>query len=294
MANDINTAASELNKLKKSELIDIILTGNIPEQVSLNEEIRKTISEKATYSETIEVKTSENEVSGCDNKVCLALMKFKNEQIEMLQQIVKVQEKRAIDQELIINLLNSFENKPKAKLQETVKYVNVDTEKRTTSDPKSKDNRRALYSQAVTQTNTAAVSVKATPTSIEKEHGEIVNKNILSTENNEWKTQKKRKKPIFGTATETQIKGSMKYADFHVYRIQPKTEEEDLINYLKAQGIATVKCCKMISKHPEEYASFKVSIPQDYTEKIQDPSTWPQYACINRFLGHLAKKKQET
>lgn len=294
MANDMNTAASELNKLKKSELIDIILTGNIPDQVSLNEEIRKIISVKSTSKETIEVETSENEVSGCDNKVCLALSKYKNEQIVMLQQIVSVQEKRAIDQELIISLLNISENRTKPNLQESVKYVNVDKEKRTDIKQKLKENRSALYSRAVAQTNAAAVSVKEIPTSIEDQQGEINNENIRKTENNEWKIQKKRKKPIYGTATETQIKGSMKNMDFHVYRIQPDTEEEDLTKYLKLQGIATVKCCKMVSKHPEEYASFKVSVPQDYTEKIQDPSIWPQYTCINRFLGHLAKKKQDT
>lgn len=289
MASDV---VNELNKLKKSELIDIILTGNIPEQISLSEEIRKSLCVKTNNLESKQEESPESEVSDCNNKICLALCRFKNDQIEMLQQIVRIQEKRAIDQELIINLLNNSGDRPVEKIQESVKHTN---NTRINSNAKTNDNRSASYSEAAKLTTTTAVKLKESSSRIENKQAKVnFNENKTIEDNSEWKTQKQKKKPIYGTAKETQIKGSMKYSDFHVYRIAPQTTAEDLTEYLKSQGIASVKCLEMDSKHPEEYTSFKVSVPQDYVDKIQNPDTWPQYACVNRFFGRLVKKKQET
>lgn len=113
-----------------------------------------------------------------------------------------------------------------------------------------------------------------------------------------WKTvsrQRKRVPVIFGSSNEdTAIKAAVKYSHYHVYRLQPNIKCEQLEMHLKNKNIDNVKCTKITSKHPDEYSSFKVTVPARYENIIQDPATWPQDVCINRFLARLWKENKVT
>lgn len=284
MACDTSAVVNELNKLKKSELIDIIITGKLPEQICENEEIKKMLNLKQWQLEP----ACQTKVSKCKNKLCLTTIEFKNEQIKMLKRMSEIQEQRASDQELIITLLKDKINTSKQKLQVPAKNENQNNGNQK-QDSSNENN--ALYKEVVQQSLSSKKIEKDTT-------HEVENKQVKMAENtmkkDGWVTQQRRKKPIYGTATNTQIKASIKYIDFHVYRLEPQTTEEEVKNYLQSNEITTVKCAKMISKYPEEYASFKVSVPENLADKIQHPDTWPRHTCINRFLDRLAKKRQET
>lgn len=127
---------------------------------------------------------------------------------------------------------------------------------------------------------------------------EVVNDNDVVTPtkhdgNGEWEFQRRRQrkvKPIVGNATNTSIQGVAKHVDFHVYRLDPKATRDDVISHLGSMGITNVRCERMQAKYPDEYSSFKVSIPAGKIEDFKKPEMWPEYVCINRFFQNLSKR----
>lgn len=122
--------------------------------------------------------------------------------------------------------------------------------------------------------------------------------NTSSKDNNagQWQTvtrknskSSKRLNSIYGTGKDTTIKGAMKYSHFHVSGLEPAVTQEDVINYLKGKNIDSVKCEKLNSKRPDEYASYKLSVPVQYKEQIKTPDTWPLNVRVNPFLFRLAQ-----
>lgn len=88
------------------------------------------------------------------------------------------------------------------------------------------------------------------------------------------------------------IKGAERFSNFHVFRLEPGLHLEKLSAYLESKDVVVDACVPMVSKHPEQYSSFKITVRSKYSEKIMDPTTWPEEVCINRFLMHLSKKDQ--
>ncbi|KAI4458031.1 hypothetical protein MML48_7g00018357 [Holotrichia oblita] len=145
--------------------------------------------------------------------------------MDTLNKLIEVHEKRAKDQELIINLLKSDSNIPK---NSQYVFIKNNKENKTNDDG-------ALYSNVAKQSpiNTKKSSSPATEYTDIKQHNN--SEDTTNPGNNEWITQRKRRRPIYGTATETQIKASVKYVDFHVYRLEPQISEQ-LTHYLQSKG----------------------------------------------------------
>lgn len=111
-------------------------------------------------------------------------------------------------------------------------------------------------------------------------------------------TRKKRytkpKAPLIrGTAEDSVIRGVMKYAYLHAYRLDPTLKAENVKNCLLSKNIGTVMCEQLNSKYPEEYSSFKVSLPAEKVEEARNPSLWPTGVCIDHFLLHLGQNKAQ-
>ncbi|KAK9717333.1 hypothetical protein QE152_g23787 [Popillia japonica] len=80
---------------------------------------------------------------------------------------------------------------------------------------------------------------------------------------------------IHGTAANTELKGAIKHAYLHVYRLDKDTSVNDIQGYLKSKNFKDIICEKLASKHPDEYASFKISVPITILEEIKSPNLWP-------------------
>lgn len=112
-----------------------------------------------------------------------------------------------------------------------------------------------------------------------------------------WEFPRRRKytrtRAIYGKAVEeTTFKGVTKYIDYHVYRLPPEFMEQDVIEYLNSKGIQDIKCQKMISRYPEEYSSFKVSVSFKQDKVFRNPLIWPEFCVINRFLEKISQKSK--
>ncbi|KAK9754986.1 hypothetical protein QE152_g786 [Popillia japonica] len=79
----------------------------------------------------------------------------------------------------------------------------------------------------------------------------------------------------------------------NVYRkLDKDTSVNDIQGYLKSKNFKDIICEKLASKHPDEYASFKISVPITILEEIKSPNLWPVGTCIDRFLLNLGQKKR--
>lgn len=100
------------------------------------------------------------------------------------------------------------------------------------------------------------------------------------------KNKRRNQNTITGTAQGTNLKGVKQYRHFHLYRLSPETTTKDIIDYLKTQNI-DAKCEKLVSKYPDEYSSFKLSVEESHQIAIENTQLWPAGARINRFLFRL-------
>lgn len=114
--------------------------------------------------------------------------------------------------------------------------------------------------------------------------------NDWKTVNYKGKTKNKKNTAIYGTTENTSIKGVHSYIHYHVCKLEPTVRAEDIIEYLKEKNILNVKCEKITSRRPDEYSSYKVSVPYIYKENILDPQLWPANVCINPFLLRLLER----
>ncbi|CAG9820029.1 unnamed protein product [Phaedon cochleariae] len=108
-------------------------------------------------------------------------------------------------------------------------------------------------------------------------------KEILDLENKEgdddgWEKvvnrrmpRKSRKFVVGGNEENTGVTTIAKYTSLHVTRLNPSTEPDDLKKILMA-NFPEVTCEKHQSKHPELYASMKVTIKQEHFAKA-----WKRY-----------------
>lgn len=116
----------------------------------------------------------------------------------------------------------------------------------------------------------------------------------------DWETQRSQRRQIRRNKdlivgkmkNDALFKGVTKYDNYHVFNCEPNLTPEQLKSYLIDDvKIPEVDCQKMDSKHPERYSSFKVSVPNNYTNDLINPEIWPEYVCINKFENRFLRAK---
>lgn len=96
----------------------------------------------------------------------------------------------------------------------------------------------------------------------------------------------KANKPVVGELSEggnCRLKPAVNYDHWHLYRLDPRTTEEDVVDYLKLE-FPEVLVDKLKSRNPDVYASFKVSVSGQNRDNIRKPTLWPRGVRINRFF----------
>nr|CAI5832895.1 unnamed protein product [Callosobruchus analis] len=99
----------------------------------------------------------------------------------------------------------------------------------------------------------------------------------------EVRPKHKRRNIVVGKNEKSAIKGTPKITYLHVYRVSPNTTADDMLNMLKPK-FPEATCELLNSKHPEEYASFKVGLYESHFEAAMNPEVWPTGTYVNRFL----------
>lgn len=93
------------------------------------------------------------------------------------------------------------------------------------------------------------------------------------------------RKEIVGTnMTNTNIKTIAKLGHLHVYRMHPDTSEANLTEFLSDTAPDIPFNCVLLNKQ-KHTASFKVSYPLNFNDKVYDDKIWPAGAAIRRFIA---------
>lgn len=114
------------------------------------------------------------------------------------------------------------------------------------------------------------------------------------TNGEEWKvvnhrpTGKRRKALVVGSSPDsTSVEGLDKCKASHVSNLRPDTTEENLHNFLK-QNFSIVICEKLVSRYPEHYSSFNLSISSSDYEEALDSANCPNKVNVHH-LFHRSK-----
>ena len=80
---------------------------------------------------------------------------------------------------------------------------------------------------------------------------------------------------------------------FHVTNWHPDTLEIDLDQYLKAFS-SQIRVEKLNSRRPQDYASFKISVPISEAQKLMLPEIWPVGIRVNQFFQSRNGKPRQS
>lgn len=259
--------SSELSKLKKEYLIDIILTKKIPVGVTVTQEVRDFIENNEKDAFLDSESHNHNIVEGNLQNVT-ELFTLRNElkilqtELKCAQKIQTGLEKTIGDKEVIIELLNRNQNiKYKQFTDEKINNVATLTEKSRKSEAKFE---LSSQSKSVLGMNNEPTTKKNIP----KDTKETVKKpTITGTENSQGS---------FTSAT--------RRAWLHVSRAGNHVKEEDIVDHLTKKFPRSEFHVQMQPKREDASSvSFKVGADFSLLDELNKPETWPEGIDVKRF-----------
>lgn len=301
MADGVDTSVVDaLNKLRKSELVEIIITKKVPMSCTsdlLSDFVNKLYNSEE-FHDTTDVLSLEGKI-GCDKTPCLEY-KLKCEYTEKAIDYQKVLichlEKRIVDLEHIISLIKDKQNTNKNS-DDTVKSVQTTTSVSAVLKQPSHKNgtteNNNMYADIVKKMPAKTTSDKMVNLQTQtrsQEYEKTINKDMKISEKNssyrqQTSKQNKQTKQIIGTSniSVSTIKTVPKMGYVYVSRLDRDTTTVELENHLKHTAPDVRFIIELIRK-TNISSSFKISFPLDFVQLIYDPSIWPEGAGVKRYF----------
>lgn len=292
---------TELLRLKKDQLVDIIIGRKVPEVVNLSEKLRDYISNG--FSQHFQGSV-EDSSSSCDdnlqnvgsNMVVESKLKLANLEIKYLKEACDRLEKVIEDKERIITLLDSNLNYDNENHNIThqevssgvadVKKISDALVKRKMPNTKKEKNVKTVSEKpeaASNEENKAPPSVISESPNEDEVNGkwsDVVRKKRTNRERN-------MKKVCFGTKATGQdvtIQGAIRRQWIYVGRIAGKqVSEHEIKNYLKevpGNELIIVKKLNTLGQN----SAFSIGLPSEESRKlVYDSSFWPEGIILRDF-----------
>lgn len=294
---------SELNKLKKPELISLIvhkrLPGNVVSDVlskfleggdveggiGLNSSSPEILPGSGAWS----VSHGDCAVPDCIRAKCIA--EYSAKELSSKEEVLCLLKKRVSDLESIIDLMKTKNpRKPSHNPPSLSDFESQDTNSNAFSalftDYSKKSSAEVVRQTSVNNkqgdnTDNARSVISGMPGSVNKPR--VLNKSVVR-DNSGNKPGKRSQVAVYGSKCDLgDIKGVPRMGYVHVSKLDPETTADSVSRYLD-QIVPNCKCEMLDSRFPEIYSSFKVSVPLDDVDKIMNPSVWPTGVRLNRFF----------
>lgn len=300
---------SELNKLKKPDLVHLIIHKKLPANL-VSDVISKFMqanSEKdingpdSGFSEVDATDRSLPASGGnnCENPSCIRAKcsaEFGAREIQSRDDLVYHLKKRISDLESIIDLLKSTNSRKTMHNMPSSDESVVRQSRSVVPSSLIKETDKRSVAEVVRRTTTNLGQDKHDTEQSSNRQSDNVNKSRLITsevrvasgDNLKGALSKNVKKRmqdiIYGSKCDaSEIKGIPRVGYLHVSRLDPKTTADSVSNYL--DQITPGCSCEMLnSKFPNIYSSFKVTVSLEDISKIMNPLVWPTGVRINRFF----------
>lgn len=290
---DVNVLVKELSKLKKDEIIEIMVFKKLPSNCA-SVVIKSFVSNpKTNLTQTSEQNQTQSDDKNRDTE-------SDRYELEMLRKLCKHLEKRAQEQEDLIFLLKQTTGmKICSENQKKTTNNNIAThaqQEPSTSTKPNKNNFTEKYSEislkqtSVTQKTETGIEYQQpnknnnnneTGNSNKKGDSIVGRSSHIGINNNNFSY---RRKPLIGnkTNTPTGIEVLPKYGYLHVYRCGPKVTCEELQRELNNSAPDIQFKCEKWNK-TEYSSSFKVSFPIEKVKDVYNPDIWPAGLAVRRF-----------
>ena len=306
---------AELNKLKKTELIDFIINKKLP--VSISNSVLKEFSENY-YENSSSIEKKEeilqealSDTTECTNMACVRTSfgyQSKVSELQSINKLVMQMEKRLQDQEDIIALLKckTSRNNLNSIQTETPNATSSSSNFNLVTDNNNKKNGQSTATArpaSTEKTLTSAVNellkgkqqTQHRPWQKTFKHKNSTNQNnpifSQSQVQNAIKNAQTNvlnkyvgKKPVIGNNSSSSIKTVPKKGYLHVYRINADTQENDLTAHLKRVASHIDFKCIKLQKQNTLSSSFRVEFPISCCKEVYNPNLWPQGAAVKRFI----------
>lgn len=279
----VSSVNSELNKLTKQLLIDIIISGKVSCEVPKN--INYKIIEDFLNEQRNNLCKLNNETHNLnyssETDQQLKEISIHNEYLNKLNYHL---EKRIGEQEQLMLLL-----KENISLAGNAKSKPPVTSTNTMSNSNSQEN-------SYRQTNTSRQSTAAPSASIPKHSSVNKQKSDMSPKpkNNEFLRNKNKaddstktihKQKVTGsngTCNKIKIKTVSQQIYLSVSRLDPETKIDDLLEFLKSTA-PHIPFKGSLVRSTIYQANFKLSVPTEYLEDVFNASLWPEGAMVQKF-----------
>lgn len=284
---DIVLLTKELNKLKKDELIDILVKQKLP--TSANSEVLVNFVTNLCLNKVDVSKKLNNDAlqdnhddSPCKNETCIKIQG----EIDLLKKLTFYLEKRTQEQEDLILLLkqqtnlcninNDKDNPMPSTSKVKEQHIKVYTNPEINPKGEKRDTQQKLYSNVLKTNPTKTNTISGIP--IQSIKGNAQQKTITN------KTTRNRFKPIIGSGknTLTAVKTVPKMGYLHVYRCGPEVTCDDLLKVLSETSPTICFQCEEWNK-TEMSSSFKIAFPIEHYKEVYNPDLWPAGAAVRRF-----------
>lgn len=308
----------ELDKLKKAELIDIIINNKLPEGIN-NDLLNKYFNKHRVVNNSENNNIKESDLNGdkCDKLECVKTQyserNLTNEKV-LMENNIQLLKQRVCDLEYIITLLKSNDkkmcnNEPNQKISETpsnnasgsnlqqksLETIKTNQSNITPSNIKTNQNNQTHTWQTVTYRNnrqtTRNKNQEVQKVADKNQHiftAEEVTNAIRSTESHPGNRHTNRytashRKPIIGSNKNcSTVKAVPKLGYLHVYRLDPTTTPTELCNALSKTAPQIPFKCDILH-NTEKTCSMMVTFPINHVHEVYDPEIWPNGALVKRF-----------
>lgn len=278
-AND-KSMYNELNKLKKCQLLDLIVNKIIPAQITSSDLVN-----------ALKLKIPDLSHGGKENGVNEIIDRPNYEsdidqpgsEFDVMKRLVFHLEARIRDQEMIIELLKKNNN-------DSFKTTDQKRQVMPSGSKLRNKNQHNMDEVSNDKVDAPNLNTKATNT----EQGADKSKSKWEIVNHKKEKRKERSIILIGDGSEVNknLKAVPRVKFIHVSKLHPNTEVKDVIEFL-IPLFPEVQCEKLISKFPQYYSSFKVTINEVNFEKAMEPSVWPTGTTIRQFFRGKSKENAD-
>ncbi|KAK9878464.1 hypothetical protein WA026_022103 [Henosepilachna vigintioctopunctata] len=259
---DTSKLKSELMKLNKDVLIDIIITKCVPLKVSVSENLRNFVKNRCEECAD-ELPDTCDDILHIENEVdqLKCSLRIANTEKKSLKRLVQELEKTTTYQETIISLLKGGAQRFEESLQ-------AKTDVATTTE----------YSRAPTM-------FVQTPSTVRKSNIKMNSRGRQPTEG--ARPGRGRREVIQGNSqpsSSLSFAGAVKRAWLHIGRAKIGTQPHHIADYLKSRFPDNTFTVEMLPKRDDALSvSFKVSTEIELLTEMNNPEIWPIGITVKRY-----------
>lgn len=344
-AHDEVVLSAELNKLKKDELVDLLIKQTLPERVTSSvlinfakelsagkvekcQKCRENTAEllmSTDWDDSAETVISNTKIL----KMELHHVKEINKRSELIieNQAIAIKSLQTLNNVLSINSINYVNKTSQPELEQSPSMTTIRSQLDPNNKQKSMAKPATSKNLSANQTISNNSNLSDTTVSIPARNAGNNNRNLSSSQvsaavyeattrtkineilalqgnqsqsrSNNWQQATGSKQEMYGgirhnTKNRTivgsaavnindAIQAAPIFRYFHVFRLDPSTTKENMLKFLKPL-FPEVICEQLDSRHPNEYASFKIGVFEKNAKGFTDPTIWNEGIKIKPFF----------